>query len=75
MLVLFIYCSMVDVMVHVRVGKDFPDMRQGERRIKFISVGDVVRTAGRLKGELTAFSGWWLIFIAWRRRKFLLEWW
>ena len=28
-----------------------PDMRQKERRIKFIRVGDAVRTAGWLKGE------------------------
>ena len=30
--------------------KEFPDMRQNEREIKFIRVGDVVRTPGQLKG-------------------------
>ena len=38
------------VMVHARVGKEFPDMRQTERE-KFITVGDAVRTVGQLKGE------------------------
>ena len=28
------------VMVQVWVGKDFPDMRQNEREIKFIRMGD-----------------------------------
>jgi len=37
--------------VRARVGKEFPDLRQNERRIKFIRVGDAVRTAGQLKGE------------------------
>jgi len=37
--------------------KKFPEMRQNERRIKFIGVGDAVRTAGWLKGELNPFSG------------------
>ena len=32
--------------------KNFPDMRQNEREIKFIRVGDAVRTAGQLKEEL-----------------------
>ena len=44
-------------MVCVWVGKEFPDMRQDERRINFISMGDAVRTAGQLKGELTHFLG------------------
>ena len=30
----------IGVMVRERVGKQFPDMRQNERRIKFIRVGD-----------------------------------
>ena len=30
-------------------------MRQNERRIKLVRVGDAVRTAGWLKGELTSF--------------------
>ena len=39
------------VVVRARVGKEFPDVRQNERRIKFLRVGDAVRTAGQLKGE------------------------
>ena len=38
-------------MVQVQVGKEFPDMRQNEREIKFISLGEAVRTVGQLKGE------------------------
>ena len=33
------------------VGKEFPDMRQSEREIKFISVGDAIRTLGQIKRE------------------------
>ena len=39
------------IMVWAWVGKEFPDMRQNEREIKFIRLGDAVRTAGQLKGE------------------------
>ena len=39
------------VVVCAWVGKEFPDMRQNKREIKFIRVGDAVRTAGQLKGE------------------------
>ena len=45
------------VMVCVQVGKEFPDMRHNERRIKFIRVGDAVRTVGQLKGEPTLNRG------------------
>lgn len=38
-------------MVSSPVGKEFPDMRQNERDIKIIRMGDVVRTVGQLKGE------------------------
>ena len=38
-------------MVQGRVGKEFPDVRQNEREIKFIRVEDAVRTVGQLKGE------------------------
>ena len=38
-------------------SKEFPDMRQIERRIKFIRVGDTVRTVGQLKGEPTLNGG------------------
>ena len=41
----------VSVVVQPWVRKEFPDMRQNEREIKFIRVGDAVRTAGQLKGE------------------------
>ena len=44
-------------MVREQVGKEFPDMRQDEKRIKFIRVGDTVRTAGQLKGELVLNRG------------------
>ena len=33
--------------------KEFTDNRQNERELKFIRVGDAVRTADQLKGELT----------------------
>ena len=45
------------VMVCVRVGKEFPDMRQNEREIKFARVGDADRTVGQLQGELTLNRG------------------
>ena len=44
-------------MVQARVGKEFPDMSQNERKIKIIRVGDTVRTAGQLKGEPTLNRG------------------
>ena len=42
-----------NVMVWAQVRQEFPDVRQNEREIKFIRVGDTVRTAGQLKGEPT----------------------
>ena len=45
------------VMVWAQVGQEFSDMRQNEREIKFIRVGDAVRTAGQLKRELTLNRG------------------
>ena len=44
-------------MVQAWVGKEFPDMRQNEREIKLIRVGDAVRTVGQLKGEPTLNRG------------------
>ena len=38
-------------MVQAQVEKEFLNMRQNEREIWFIRVGDAVRTAGQLKGE------------------------
>ena len=34
-------------MVWAHVRKEFPDMRQDEREIKFIKMGDAVRIAGQ----------------------------
>ena len=44
-------------MVWTWVGKEFPDMRQNEREIEFIRVGDAVRTTSQLKGEVTLNRG------------------
>ena len=58
-------------MVHAQVGKEFPDMRQNEREMKFIRVGDAIRTADQLKEVLlSAFafqdSPWFhLLFCPW----------
>ena len=46
---------MLSVVVHAWVGKEFPDMRQSERRIEFIRARDAVRTEIWLKGELIPF--------------------
>ena len=45
------------VVVVVQVGKEFLDMRQNERRVKSIRVGDTIRIEGQLKGQPTAFVG------------------
>lgn len=50
-------------MVWARAGKEFPDMRQNEREIKFIRVGDTVRTAGQRKGDPTLNRGPQFTFI------------
>ena len=39
-------------------------MRQNERGIQFITVGDAFRTVGQLKGELKAFADLQPMFIA-----------
>ena len=44
-------------MLQAWIGKEFPDMRQNERKIKFIRMGDAVRTVGQLKRELTLNRG------------------
>ena len=44
-------------MVRVQVGKQFLDMRQNEREIKFIRVGNAVKTVGQLEGEPTLNRG------------------
>ena len=48
---------LLSVVVCAWVGKEFPDMRQNEREIKFIRMGDTVRPAGQLKGEPTLNRG------------------
>ena len=48
---------MADVTVQEWIGKEFPDMRHNERRIKFIRVGDTIITVGQLKGELMSNRG------------------
>ena len=42
-----------DVMVHAWAGKEFSDIRQNEKRIEFIRMGDAVKIVGWLKGEAT----------------------
>ena len=59
------------VMVCMRIGKEFRDMRQNERRIDFVRVRDAVRRVGWLKEEPAPFVGLWPIFIASGQRKFL----
>ena len=44
-------------MVRVWVGKELPDVRQNERELNFIIVGDAVRTAGQLKRDPTLNRG------------------
>ena len=63
------------LMIHAQVGKEFPDMRQNERRIKFTRMGDAVRTSGQLTGEPSVFASLQPIFIVSRQRKFLLKQW
>ena len=43
--------KLIYVIVWAWDGKEFPDLRQNEREIKFIRVGDAVRTVVQLKGE------------------------
>ena len=49
--------KLASVLVWVQVGKASPDKRQNEREMKFIRVGDAVRTAGQLKAEPTLNRG------------------
>ena len=41
----------------IKKEEEFPDIRQNEREIKFIRVGDTVGIAGQLKGEPTLNGG------------------
>ena len=47
----------------VWVGTEFPDIRKNEREIKFIRMGDTVRTVDQLKGEQTLNRGLQSTFI------------
>ena len=44
-------------MACVQIGREFPDVRQNERRIKFIRVEDAARKTGQLKGEPAPSKG------------------
>ena len=39
------------------VEKEFPDMKQNEKEVKFIRVRDADRTVGQLEGELMLSRG------------------
>ena len=54
----------VTVVVRAWVGKEFLDMRQNERKIEFIRVGNAVRIVVRVQGKLTLNGGPWSIFIS-----------
>ena len=50
--------SLLSVVVHAWVGKEFPDMRQNEGRIKLIRVGDALGTeAGSRKSQSLSWAG------------------
>jgi len=44
-------------MVQAWIRKEFPEMRQNEKEIKFTKVRDAIRTVGQLKGELMLSRG------------------
>ena len=52
------------IVVQGQVGKEFLDNRQDEREIKFITVGDTIRTAGQLKGRTDVEQGSLIHFYA-----------
>ena len=56
----------IHVMVCVWDGKEFPGMRQNEKRIEFVRTGDDVRAAGQLR-ESTSFVRQLPTFIALRQ--------
>ena len=61
--------TIINVVVHAQVGKEFPNTRQNERRIEFIRMGEeggTASTMGQLpesQGELTLNVGLWSVFI------------
>ena len=44
--------GVIHVVVCVWDGKEFPGMRQNEKRTEFVRTGDDVRTAGQLRESL-----------------------
>ena len=61
-------------MVYAQVGKEFPDMRQNEGRIKLIRVGDALGTeAGSRKSQSLSWAGSQFLYP--QDRRFLLEGW
>ena len=61
--------TIINVVVHAQVGKEFPNTRQNERRIEFIRMGEEGATASTMgqlpesQGELTLNIGLWSLFI------------
>ena len=47
----------VTAVVREQVRKEFPNIRQDEKRISFTRVGDAVRTVSWLKEEPNPFTG------------------
>ena len=45
-------------MACAQIGKEFPNMRQNEKKIEFIRAGDAIWTVGWLKGEQTPNRGY-----------------
>ena len=50
-------CVLGGVLWSMQQLEKFPEMRQNERRGKFIRLGDAFRTRGRLKEGLTPLMG------------------
>ena len=59
----FLFFIPSPVMVWAWVGKEFSDMRQNEREIKFIRKGDIIRTACQFNRELLLNKGSLIHFI------------
>ena len=45
-------------MTCAQIGKEFPNMRQNEKKIEFIRAGDAIWTVGWLNGEQTPNRGY-----------------
>ena len=59
----FLFFIPSTVMVWAWIGKESPDMRQNERKIKFIRMGGTVRTACPFNRELSPNKGFLVHFI------------